>query len=99
MSTQHDKLGRFEQKGDEPRKVRSLRLTDTTWSNLYWYAELKGISVADAIEEIDWYKAQGASVSAINHEEIRQKLTDALNLPANRGGAIKAVIREVLELL
>jgi len=99
MKTQHDELGRFGLKGNEKRKVRSLRLTDTTWSNLCWYAELKGISVADAIEEIDWYKAQGASVSAVDNAEIKQRLTDALSLPANRGGAIKAVIRDVLEML
>lgn len=99
MKTQHDELGRFGLKGNEKRKVRSLRLTDSTWSNLCWYAELREMSVADAIEEIDWYKAQGASVSAVDHAEIKQRLTDALSLPANRGGAIKAVIRDVLEML
>ena len=48
--------GKFTQKSDEPRKVRSIRLTDSTWEKLGEMADKKStaeqrITRADLIEE------------------------------------------------
>ncbi len=47
-----DDSGRFELKGDEPRILRSIRLTDTCWDGLLQLAESKGCSRSDVLEEL-----------------------------------------------
>ena len=49
---QRDVQGKFALKNDEHRSVRSLRLTDTTWSALGGIAESLGITRADYLEQI-----------------------------------------------
>ncbi len=44
--------GKFKQKGDQPRKVRSLRLTDQCWEQLGEISETQSLTRADLIEEI-----------------------------------------------
>jgi hypothetical protein len=44
--------GKFKQKGDQPRKVRSLRLTDQCWEQLGQIAESQLSTRADLIEDI-----------------------------------------------
>ncbi|AFZ43625.1 hypothetical protein PCC7418_1434 [Halothece sp. PCC 7418] len=43
--------GRFILKGDIPRKVRSIRLTDSTWKKLGEWANQQNVTRADIIEE------------------------------------------------
>lgn len=43
--------GQFTQKGEEGRKVRSLRLTDTTWNKLGKWANEHNVTRADLIEK------------------------------------------------
>lgn len=47
IPTQRDVQGKFALKNDEYRSVRSLRLTDTTWSVLGGIAEFLGITKAE----------------------------------------------------
>lgn len=49
---QRDAQGKFALKNDEHRSVRSLRLTDTTWSALGEIAESLGITRADLLEQM-----------------------------------------------
>jgi hypothetical protein len=44
--------GTFIQKGDEPRAVRSIRLTDSTWQKMGDLADTQGITRADLIEDL-----------------------------------------------
>ena len=85
---------RFKLKGDEKRKVRSMRVTDEVWQKWGDLAAEKNMTRADYLE---W----------ITKEYIRQKesknkgleiLEEALKLKANAGGAIKKKIREYLIL-
>lgn len=52
--------GRFASKSDEPRSVRTMRLTDTAWAKLGEIADSRGITRADLVEE--WTK-QGSPPS------------------------------------
>lgn len=45
------KEGRFAPKSDEPRQVRTVRLTDTAWKKLGEIATLRCITRADLLEE------------------------------------------------
>ena len=49
---QRNAQGKFALKNDEYRSVRSLRLTDTTWSAMGVKAESHGITRADLLEQI-----------------------------------------------
>jgi hypothetical protein len=44
--------GKFAPKSNEPRIVRSIRLTDTTWKILGEIADSRGITRADLIEHL-----------------------------------------------
>jgi hypothetical protein len=113
----------FIQIGEEKRQVRSLRATDTTWSQITQAAAVLGISPADLIEQL----AQKIELLAVlpeaqldggkttlksnqrseihlhdNSEDLEKAialLNQALTLKPNAGGAIKAKIREALQLL
>jgi hypothetical protein len=47
-----DGQGKFALIGEEPRSVRSLRLTDSTWEKLGIAAQAKGMTRADWLEEL-----------------------------------------------
>ncbi len=49
---QRNESGKFIQKSDEPRKVRSVRLTDVAWNELGRIADERDITRADLIEEL-----------------------------------------------
>ncbi len=49
---QRNESGKFIQKSDEPRKVRSVRLTDVAWNELGRIANERDITRADLIEEL-----------------------------------------------
>jgi hypothetical protein len=97
--------GKFGAKGDEERKVRSLRATDSVWESFGEAAEERGITRADLLESLvedEVISSDGHPASVVDDEildEVVELLQDALSLKSNAGGAIKAKIREVLELL
>lgn len=49
---QRDAQGKFARKNDEHRSVRSLRLTNTTWSALGALAESRVLTKADLLEQM-----------------------------------------------
>ncbi|NES73975.1 MAG: ribbon-helix-helix domain-containing protein [Okeania sp. SIO2D1] len=51
MEQGRDDLGRFSSKSETFRKVRSIRLTDSTWELLGKLAEERGVTRADLLEE------------------------------------------------
>lgn len=96
-----NKDGKFLLKGDSERKVRSIRTTDRTWDDFGFEADKRRITRADLLEH--WVKGQGLihpeGISRIELAVAVSVLTEALDLKANAGGAIKARIREALEIL
>lgn len=100
-----DDSGKFTRKSDSERKVRSIRATDHVWDDFGFEADKRRITRADLLEQ--WVKdapvAPVAPVApAITPMELAIAmaiLNDALDLKANAGGAIKAKIREALEVL
>jgi hypothetical protein len=93
--------GKFLLKGETERKVRSIRVTDRTWDDFGFEADKRRITRADLLEQ--WVRGE-----SLTHTQIASPievglavaiLTDALDLKANAGGAIKNKIREALELL
>lgn len=88
--------------GEEPRIVRSLRATDTVWERFGMLSERQGITKADLLEQVvtHWCDCTNAKATLITDmNDIIDALEAALKLPANRGGAIKLVIKDVLEKL
>ena len=86
--------GRFINKSDDYRYVRSMRVTDKIWEKFGEMALERGITRADLLEEI--VKNDDLSV---NSDRVINLLQEALKLKANAGGAIKKKIREVLLIL
>ena len=86
--------GRFINKSDDYRHVRSMRVTDEIWEKFGEMALERGITRADLLEEI--VKNDDLSV---NNDCAINLLQEALKLKANAGGAIKKKIREVLLIL
>lgn len=86
------KSGKFDFKGGDLRRVRSLRATDAVWEKLGEIADQRGITRADVIEKMAY--ADGKAV-----EEVIEVLEEALLLKANAGGAIKERVRKAIDLL
>jgi hypothetical protein len=85
--------GKFAAKGDQHRKVRSVRLTDWAYDELQFRADCNKQSLADFLEEL------ARSDESVESNEIVNILTNALTLKANAGGAIKEEIRKAIALL
>lgn len=83
--------GKFAPKGDENRAVRSIRATDATWKGLQAIANDRRVSTADVLE---WMVQEWQ----VDHQ-VMEMLTNALSLPANKGGAIKTEIKAAIALL
>ena len=89
-----DDQGRFINKSESERKVRSIRATDSTWKAFGAIAFQKGITRADLLEEM----MRSSEIIGRNNE-VLEILKEALKLKANAGGAIKKKIREVLDII
>lgn len=50
MAQTRDDFGHFENKSDEPRLVKSIRVTDSTWKKFGEVADSQNISRADLLE-------------------------------------------------
>lgn len=85
-----DERGKFVLKGEEERKVRTVRLTDSTWNKLVETASRRCITRTELIEEL---------LSQEDSSEVVKILKEALTLRANAGGAIKEKIRQAILLL
>lgn len=93
--------GKFEQKGDEKRKMRAITLTDTAWENLAAVAKSRGCSRADLIEiatqeggRWDW-DAREEMIAEI--ADLGQELIEDADL--TRNGKDKGVVRRTLTAL
>jgi len=99
---QRDAQGKFTLKNDEHRSVRSLRLTDTTWSALGALAESRALTKADLLEQIfDNSDHSHPSNTRLNQEILpsNTRLDDALR-PSNtrQEEEIRQLIAEVADL-
>lgn len=93
-----DKYGQFSQKSDEPREVRSLRLTDSTWNKMGEIAEAVKITRADVIEEIfERNLVEDKKFSKIELLSLVQKILDDQKI--TRGGKDKEAVKRALETL
>ena len=90
-----DSKGRFSNKSDLKREVRSLRATDEVWEKLGIMADSLGITRADLIEE---FVITNRVICGEVKEDGIEILREALRLRANAGGTIKKKIREYLNL-
>jgi hypothetical protein len=92
--------GLFALKSESERLVRSVRATDWTWDEFGFLADQRRITRADLLEI--WVKTPQSSPvvpTAIEKAIALEHLRQALELKANAGGAIKAAIRQALEIL
>jgi hypothetical protein len=95
--------GKFAPKSDEPRHVRSIRLTDTAWKVLGEAAEQRSITRADLLEKlidegiIGSAQPANTGETALEIEQlIEQVLADGL---VTRNGKDKGAVRRGLEAL
>jgi len=94
--------GKFLSKSDEMRKVRSIRLTDSTWHQLGQLADERGITRADLLEE--WMNS-GFSVEQENdsckklHNLPDLKHTEELFLSSLKVGKQSPVYKNVVKVL
>ncbi len=96
--------GKFASKSEEPRYVRSVRLTDSTWEALGTIATQRSITRADLLEELveagAIASAQPTASSGQAGSEIEQLIEQVLADPAvTRGGKDKGAVRRGLEAL
>ena len=103
-----DDKGRFTNKSNSERKIRSIRATDETWNLLGDKAEENDMTRADFLEalvtgEVEWEEPEkGEEFNSdldFDVDEVAEILKEALTLKSNAGGKIKTKIREVLELM
>lgn len=94
--------GRFVAKSDQPREVRSLRLTDTAWEKLGSAANLRCITRSDLIEELiesgvlDKQPTSGGMSLQQVEAAISQILTDPV---VTRNGKDRGSVKRALEAL
>lgn len=67
---QRDDLGKFVLKNGEHRSVRSLRLTDTTWTSLGEIAESLSLTKADLVEQM--FRSNERALPSNTREENEQ---------------------------
>lgn len=100
-----DNRGRFTNKSNSERQVRSIRATDEVWNLLGEKAEDNDMTRADFLEalvneDVVWNEENNVE-SEVNFDvdEVAEILKEALTFKSNAGGKIKAKIKEVLELM
>ena len=76
--------GKFAPKSNEPRHVRTIRLTDTTWEKMGYVADKRRITRADLVEQM-------AEDGLFNDEPTDAQLLCAISL-----NKIEAAIEEIL---
>jgi len=98
--------GKFAPKSDEPRHVRSIRLTDTTWEVLGAIAIQRGITRADLLEQlveegvISQSQPQEVKSFGKTVAEVEQLVQRVLADPkVTRNGKDKGATKRALEAL
>jgi hypothetical protein len=96
--------GKFASKSDEPRHVRSIRLTDSTWEVLGAIAIQRGITRADLLEQLVEEGVISLAVTANNSDprakEISNLVEQVLADPVvTRNGKDKGAVKRGLEAL
>lgn len=101
MSSQsRSEHGRFASKSDEPREVRSIRLTDSTWQKLGDIADSRGITRADLIEELAQSGALDQQPTGLSLQQVEDEAAQVLNDPTvTRNGKDRGSVRRALEAL
>jgi hypothetical protein len=104
MTLQPRDNGKFQNKSDQPREVRSIRATDRTWIKLGDHAESRGITRADLLEELadnlhNKLEGQSKILSPVELATITTSLEECLNLKGNATSKIKAKLEIVLKML
>jgi macrodomain Ter protein organizer (MatP/YcbG family) len=97
--------GKFAPKSEEPRHVRSIRLTDITWEKIGFAADKRRITRADLIEQMaeDGVfddEMQVKPLNAILLQDITPVIEEILNDSiVTRGGKDKSAVRRGLQAL
>jgi hypothetical protein len=104
MTTQPRDNGKFQNKSDQPREVRSIRATDSTWTKLGDYSESRGITRADLLEELadklnNESAGQSKILTSIELAIITTTLEECLNLKGNATSKIKTKLTDILNML
>jgi hypothetical protein len=104
MSTQPRNNGKFQQKSEHPRRVRSIRVTDPIWEEFTQRAFNRGFTTGDFFEllTLDLIKQNdytSKKISPVELELITSTLKESLNLKGNATSKIKAEVIKVLEML
>jgi predicted DNA-binding ribbon-helix-helix protein len=103
--------GKFKQKGDQPRYVRSVRLTDSCWDYLGNVAEIHDLTRADLLEQMTENKLVFKHIfdqhgneneKAITHitfliESLYQE--NELEIPSKDKASTKRAFQKLLEYL
>jgi predicted DNA-binding ribbon-helix-helix protein len=104
MTLQPRDNGKFQNKSDQPREVRSIRATDQTWIKLGDCAESRSITRADLLEELadklnNESAGQSKILTAIELAIITTTLQECLNLKGNATSKIKTKLNSILNML
>lgn len=96
--------GKFASKSEEYRRVRSIRLTDSTWETLGAIATQRGITRADLLEQLVEEgvisQSQESSSFGKTAAEIEELIERVLADPAvTRNGKDKGAVKRGLEAL
>ena len=93
--------GRFTQKSDQIRKVRSIRLTDRTYENLRKRAEENNQTIADLIEQIVEDKLLENNQNNDVIEQLKQKSIEVVfddEIRSRDRGLIKRVFAKLFDM-
>ncbi|HEU0144714.1 MAG TPA: hypothetical protein VFQ47_07995 [Nitrososphaera sp.] len=103
MSTQsRGNRGRFAPKSDEPREVRSIRLTDTTWKKLGAAANSRSITRADLIEQLveSGVLDQEPASSGVSLQQVEEAIAQIIDDPEiTRHGKDRGSVKRALQAL
>jgi hypothetical protein len=95
--------GKFAIKSEAARAIRSIRLTDATWSKLGEVADLRCITRADLIEQLVAEGALDQSVSAISEvslQRMKKLITEIIDDPEiTRHGKDRGSVKRALQTL
>lgn len=106
MTQDRTEQGKFAPKSEEPRQVRSIRLTDTTWQKLGFAADKRRITRADLIEQMvengvfddEVQNTQSSLTTLVS--EIETAIEEVLSDPTvTRGGKDKGAVKRALQAL
>jgi hypothetical protein len=106
MTQDRTEQGKFAPKSEEPRHVRSIRLTDKAWKKMGFAAEKRRITRADLIEQMveDGVFDDGLGNSELPQNiflnEIEAAIEKIMSDPTvTRGGKDKGAVKRGLQAL